>query len=501
MTARLVAIGDSLTQGFQHGAIRRTEWSVPAIVARAIGAAPFRQADFTASGGGGPMLDLELASRLLDEHLGPEIEAWELPMALEHLRRFMDQVEDHWERGAGTKPSTTGPHHNLAVWGFEAVDALTITDGICRRNAPTPSDDWLFQLPESGMNRTAQRVLNPGRLRAREELSALDAASGIAEDEGIENLLVALGANNALGTCLFLELRWSSSTDRRRLAHQRQSTIWDPDHFAAVFDELADRVAALDADRTFLATIPHVTVAPVCRGVSPRARAEGGSALVDGYFEYYTHFWIWDSEFDPESHSRLTREDARIVDATIDAYNEHIRDLAAQRGWAVVDWCGLLDTLAFRRRDGVPRYRFPEGLLTALADNPATAFRLRPDGTVLLDTRFFRIPAAPVPDHAPTERWRQSYKGGLFGLDGVHPTTIGYGLVAHETLDVMAKAGVPGADPDALDWDAIVAADTLVTDPPRILAPLRQALGFLFGPAQLHHLIRHLSGLGSQPTP
>jgi hypothetical protein len=36
--------------------------------------------------------------------------------------------------------------------------------------------------------------------------------------------------------------------------------------------------------------------------------------------------------------------------------------------------------------------------------------------------------------------------GGLIGLDGIHPTTAGYGLVAKEFIDVMVQAGVQFAN-------------------------------------------------------
>jgi hypothetical protein len=38
--------------------------------------------------------------------------------------------------------------------------------------------------------------------------------------------------------------------------------------------------------------------------------------------------------------------------------------------------------------------------------------------------------------------WTERTPGGLFALDGVHPTTIAYGLVAQELINVMQVAGV-----------------------------------------------------------
>lgn len=494
---RIVTLGDSLTQGFQHGAVRRTEWSFPAMVARAL-KTDFRQARFDTPDGG-PLLDLELLVRDLEARFGADLDVWELPAALLTIRARMDRVEDEWERGGGTRPSGTGPiHHNLAVWGFEVLDALNLSDAVCARNTPPPRDAFVSQLVESAMYRTARRVFNPSQSRGLAELTPIELARRIASDEGeIENLFVALGSNNALASCVQLRLKWSQSADARKLAHQRDVTVWDPEHFAKLYERLDEGIQRVGAKRVFLATVPHVTVAPVTRGVSPGATR--ATELHDGYYEYYTRFWIWDRDFDPAHHPRITREDARAVDAAIDEYNAKITEVAERRGYLLVPYGEVLDRLAFRRHAGKTEYRFPKGLVAALKANPATAWRVRPDGTVLLDTRYFRMPRKLPAADASSEDWQRAVKGGLFSLDGVHPTTVGYGIMAHELLVAMKDAKVPGADPDALDWPAIVAADTLLTAPPEILRSLQALLAFVFGKAKLARLVESLAGFGAQP--
>lgn len=498
MIARLVTIGDSLTQGFQSGAIRRPAWSYPALVARALGA-EFRVPDFDGDGDGGPLLDLELLLRRISADAGQKLDVWDVPQALLTLQRTMSRIEDYWERGAGVRPSATGPvHHDLGVWGFEVLDTLSLTDALCALNTPAPHDNVLSQLPERGMYRTARRVYNPAGLPELCRLSGIGLAQQLGATEGIENLLVGLGANNALGTCVSLALRRSQRADLTRLAHERTCNLWEPDHFAIVYHDLAEQLERVSAKRVFLTTVPHVTIAPVTRGVSPDARAAGRDELEGGYYEYYTSFWIWDENFTPARNRHLTREEARLVDRSIDLYNECIAHEAEQRGWHVIDLCRMLDDLAFRRSHGRPRYVFPEGLVRALKNNRATEFRVRPDGEVLLDTRFLRLPATPPAAHESTAAWQAAYKGGLFGLDGVHPTTIGYGIVAHEVLQAFRAAGVPGADPAKLDWEAIVSADTLLTETPALLVSLERTLDALFAKLPLDHLIEKLAGLGAE---
>src|SRR5436305_9441442 len=96
MALPLVFIGDSLTQGFQHGAVRRTEWSYAAMVARALNV-PLLQPDFSAGGLGGPLVDLELLARKLTTEVGHHLHWWNLPLAALTVQRFMDGIEDYWE--------------------------------------------------------------------------------------------------------------------------------------------------------------------------------------------------------------------------------------------------------------------------------------------------------------------------------------------------------------------------------------------------------------------
>ncbi|HWJ49720.1 MAG TPA: hypothetical protein VNR42_01790, partial [Solirubrobacteraceae bacterium] len=68
--------------------------------------------------------------------------------------------------------------------------------------------------------------------------------------------------------------------------------------------------------------------------------------------------------------------------------------------------------------------------------------------------------------------------GGLFSLDGIHPTTVAYGLMAQEFMRVMEEAGVefmrgdgvtprpPGVE---VDWARLLERDSLISHPPASL--------------------------------
>ena len=72
----------------------------------------------------------------------------------------------------------------------------------------------------------------------------------------------------------------------------------------------------------------------------------------------------------------------------------------------------------------------------------------------------------------------QIEKGGIFSLDGVHPTTMGYMLVAHLFLTRMKKEGALPKKVE-LPWKELVDADTLAKDPPALLVNLQECLANL----------------------
>src|SRR5262245_18064830 len=116
---RLVASGDSLTQGFMSGEIFATDLSYPAIIARGMGldASQFRVPSFTAFGG--LPVNIEHLLRRLGERYGSSLNVLELLGAPFRLRGWMDEAEAYWERGGGTVPRHPGgTFHNLASWGM-----------------------------------------------------------------------------------------------------------------------------------------------------------------------------------------------------------------------------------------------------------------------------------------------------------------------------------------------------------------------------------------------
>jgi hypothetical protein len=431
MAARLVTIGDSLSQGFSSLAITNTDRSYPALIARAMGLAVpggFRLPDFR--GKGGLPCSIEWLARRLEERYGSHLSTFEWVRAVHTLTDLIDEVEDYWERGRGSRPTPDVRFHNLAVWGFEVADAYNINAGLCRELVKNPRDNWLRPPSEARM-RTALNVLNPARNDARWADTQLSIARQIAKDEGgIDNLIVWLGANNCLGTVVELKI---DPTGDVPPGPRSGKTLWTPQAFRAEYDRLEERILEIGARRVFVGTVPHVTIPPVTRGIM----ADRGRLPEDRkYFDYYTHFFIHDKDFDPDRDNKLTGDDARTIDDTIDAYNDVIRAAAARNGWHVVDICRVLDELAVRRNHGRPRYLLP----SEISD---------------LSVRFLEFtPSAQIK------------AGGLIGLDGVHPTSCGYGIIAQEFIKIMKEFEPRIRD---VDFAEVRQWDTLISQPPRTL--------------------------------
>jgi hypothetical protein len=439
-----VVLGDSLTHGVSSGAVFHTDLSWPAQVAAAMGVG-----DFTFPTYGGPLdglpFNIETLLRKLQQSFGDDISLFEkvrLPVVLHGLG---DANEDYWERGPGSAPPPTDVRYdNVAIYGWDVRDALSSTSHRAATNAGPPQKDDLFGVkPDDDNDIAAWSVLRPFGPDGTE----VAAAEWHGANGGIGTLVVMLGANNALDAVVSKDVSWSD-VGYDDLDTNSQYNVWRPTHFAHEYDELVGRLRGIPTQRVILATVPHVTIAPIAYGVNPEHPGEKwrtGSR----YFPYYTDPWIEETHFKPSKHRHLTHQQARAIDSAIDQYNGTICDAvrAARhdgRDWFVFDLCGLLDALAYRRyaadddaakKNGWVQYQLPP----ELAD---------------LDTR--RFDADEDGRHA----------GGLIGLDMIHPTISGYGVVAHEVLAVLATAGIASTP---IDFAAVRASDTLVSDPPALV--------------------------------
>lgn len=452
---KLAAIGDSLAQGFQSGAISKTSWSFPAIVASAFALDVPGEFLVPHELGPGLPLNIEHLLRRLEPRAGSNPSAADLARALLFIPSYLDELEDYYERGLGSRPAKfTGVYHNLAVWGFALAEALRLTPKRCRR-AIRDSEGWIeddfLGLPSGPMYRTAQRVINPGDDPERRRDTQLDALErSLRERGGVDALILWLGANDALGTVLTLSVKDMANEDPKKLptdpVEQLDWNLTSEERFRADYTSICERVSQIlqahsPQTKVFVGTIPYVTIPPLARGVGH----------FDGtHFDSYRRFFVTDGRAGGLLEA-LSRQDVITIENRIDAFNRIIAEHVGLRDqWHLVDSAAMMSNLAVRRnrQDATPG--------KPLRDH------VRPDHPLLaLD---------PVPSILMYKLDAQGKRiqGGLFSLDGIHPTTIGYGLIAELFLTVMQEAGVPGADPLRLPWTAVIANDSLLQTPPKL---------------------------------
>ncbi|HKO52451.1 MAG TPA: hypothetical protein VJV79_32310 [Polyangiaceae bacterium] len=460
---RLVTLGDSLTQGFQSFAVSNTHLSWPNLVAWELGwAENFRYPMYW--GEGGMPLNIELIVRTLERRFGPKLDnAWEKARAAGEVLGLVRRISEHWKR-EWNQDIPLSTNHNLAVWGWDMRDVLERTAATCSSEVARAPDNYF----ETANARSGYRVLAGAREGDR-ALTALQAAQQLSEDgrdaagNGIETLVVMLGSNNSLRTVANLRVIWSGPGFDDLNVKQRY-TAWRPDHFRIELERFLSALEKVRARHVILATVPHVTIPPISRGIS---LSSGKVTPRSRYFEYYTRPWISALNFDPRNDRCITAAQARAVDSAIDQYNYEITNIVrlkrlAGQDYYLFDLAGLLDRLAHRRYlddpAALPSWWAEVGGEYQL---PAELAAVRPK----LSSELFQAGS------------NGREKGGLFSLDHIHPTTVGYGIIAQEIIRVMQRAGVvfrhsngvERPEPVELDFTRLLRLDSLLASPPQSL--------------------------------
>jgi hypothetical protein len=160
-TMKLFTIGDSISQGFMSLAAARTELSYSTLIARCLGLAPGTdEYSIPMWGAGGIPLNIESLLRSLQRKYGSDIRGpLEWPLAVTSINEYLDEVEDHYERGPGNialpQAGRRQFYPNVSVAGFTVADARLVTPRLCiDRIAGDPdTNDGFFALPPLRANR------------------------------------------------------------------------------------------------------------------------------------------------------------------------------------------------------------------------------------------------------------------------------------------------------------------------------------------------------------
>ena len=490
---KLFTIGDSVSQGFMSLAAARTDLSYSTLLARAMGlklgeeyAAPPGPYNYPQWEAGGLPLNVEAMLRRLNERYGSNLSLFEVPGVLRTIHAVAGETKAYYETGPGsaTEPAPGGTtfFHNVAVQGFDVADSWLVTPNLCKQEIKLAQDGGVEGLtgPGAAFYRTALKVLNLSLQPKYNDFTQLDWLRNHAEGEGVENLALWLGANNALGTVISLDINQTPNDginlpekmDHVTRDKVRKWNLWHPADFKREYEKLLSQVDEIMQDnkaedwKVFVATVPVVTIVPLAKGVGSEAEIDIERPVIspDGtcqevadkslYFRYYVWF-PFDEDVVDEGGSTpyLTIHDAIHVDESIRQYNrdiaELVRDLNEAHGYQpqeddgkpqryyVVDLADAMQRMAWRRNQANPTYEFPDYFKFVYPK---------------VNTRYYYVNARG-----------KLAQGGLFSLDGVHPSAIAHGLISHEFIKVMSRAGVEFVK--ELDWPNIFANDLLYSQP------------------------------------
>ncbi|HKU37465.1 MAG TPA: hypothetical protein VJR89_04940 [Polyangiales bacterium] len=457
MPTRLAVIGDSLAQGFQDGAIGSgfPQRSFPAVVARSlgleVGSGPGASFRVPAIPGDGLPLDIVALLAGVAARTGPDINLLEWPVkALPEIARYFDELEGYYEVGPGSRPSEpTPPFHNLAAYGLTVFESLKLTSSQCDELIED-SEGWfrddILGTPSGAKWRAAKMILDPDGTRP--DATQLDNLEALVQGNDAPNaLIVWLGANDALATVVELELRDMAGdpTPDLSLEGRRAYNLTSAQQFRADYLELASRIDSILAGRdipVFVGTVPDVSIPPIAKGLGE---------LRDDVFDFYVRFFVRDGAAPPPFHKRLRRGEVEVIQQRIASFNDTVRDVVSPRpNWHLVDIAGVLQQLAVRRNHKQPEEPLRDYyVLKGRPDHPLLGLQPTPS---LLTLR--------------TDESGKRTAGGLTSLDGVHPTTIGYGIAAEVFLEQMQASGIPGANPLSIDWARLISEDRLATQAP-----------------------------------
>ena len=203
----------------------------------------------------------------------------------------------------------------------------------------------------------------------------------------------------------------------------------------------------------FVGNVPLVTIAPLAKGIGEQRLVQdpAGSGKEYLYYQYYTYFPLTEKSA-MSTGKYLKFRDALFIDKAIGKFNEIIKELITEKNqqlgterFHLVDVCQNLTNMAYKRNRGNPSYQYP------------AAFD---DMYPPVDTKYYHVNRNGVIE-----------SGGMFSLDGIHPSAIGQGIIAWEFLKIM-QAVRPELTDQTLNWSEIVQTDSLIQEPITLMSEI-----------------------------
>ena len=526
--AKLVAIGDSITQGVMSGAISNTKLSYPALIAKAMGLSvwepgddgdpkdpnSFRVSHFPGSG-------LPLNIEKLFKAIGPDFddamadEEWS--SRISSILDFIDCTKTSY---SSEKIDFDCVYHNLAVSGFRVADSFTISSAYCSEQIEKIGNDIVNRLSQyreficgahefSTLFGLSEQVFNAflwlGSGLANNQRSnvllrtCLDQLSDVFEAPSDSTYRIAqcvLNPNqNPNRKCWtqICNLKHLAGKDGKGVenlilflgANDCLKTVMDLEikdmKGKSVSDDPEDRrlynLTSEDIFRTdyqrivdqisnIISEDTKVFVGTIPHvTIPPITQRVGNEAFQFKKKKYFDYYVPFFAAEDFDPNRSITKRLSAKNAKTIDKRIYKFNEI-------------IEDIIT---KSGGKNWHLVDicGLLDKLAirragDNPCDDPNkplndLLPCNHELLNKDLID----PVPSVLRFEtNGNERTNGGIFSLDCFHPTAIGQGLIAGEFVSAMKGAGVRHVDPNRsdwnLDWNRIIKSDTLISEPPEL---------------------------------
>ena len=392
-----VAIGNSLTAGYQSGGLMEDfqQYSFPKQIATQMGVTDFAQ---------------------------PTVSYPGLPNVME-LKGLDPILEDAPGTGAPTNLGYAKPYNNLGIPGIVLADVMLST------STQSSTDQGLSG---SGLIDVVLR----GQGTVWQQAKALQPSF----------ITLWIGNNDVLG---FATSGGASPT-----------TPTDANTFAFLFNQLGDSLASLGA-KVAVANIPNVTDIPFFTTIGPKIAESMAPALNAGLINglyYQKHGVILPNP--TTDFTKLDGTDNVLVTLIGGTYapllgmptGKWYRDLAAKAGIPVSVLLSTMPGIDTTQAFGFhPQNPWPDALIldadeittatTAITNfNGTIAAIAAKHGWALVDinTFFKGVASAGGVWLEQGIAMKTSYiEGEMFSLDGVHPSTIGYGVVANQFIGAI----------------------------------------------------------------
>jgi len=458
MGVKLLTIGDSISQGFISGAAADPSIAYSTLISNAINNVNYNSVRWPTEYK--LKYDLEAILREIERSHFKNIPIIKIIPILRSIDKILNKSEEYFEIGSGKVgnpiPGAPTYYHNLSIEGMDIADTWLVTPRLCKRiieRDKANNRNNLFKSASSPFYRNAFRVLNPQSTSHHMDKSAISWLEFISKKDGIENIIIWLGSNNALGTIFDLEIIPTTGDGNIHNMHRelrQKYNLWSVSDFETEYSTLLEKVISALRDNkekicnVYIGNIPLITISPSLKGFGDTEDIDNPDIAIGGkvmYFENYTHIHL--SEKAAQKYKKfMTKSDAITIDKTILSYNEIIKKLvedkskkASNINFTIVDLCTPLTKMAYKRNHYNPKYEFPE--------------------------YFNQLGRTLTTEFYCTDNKKIVNKGGIFSLDGVHPSAVGQGLIAYEFLKKMNNNN----HLNNLNWDEIFSSDSLLTDP------------------------------------